>query len=74
VQFAARIGAFDATDLFNNWIGGLLGLFLFMLMEKILGSSGRAHKIVNILATIATALVVVLLVLIKLGMGPIRYQ
>jgi glycopeptide antibiotics resistance protein len=74
LQFAARIGAFDATDLINNWIGGLLGLFLFMLTEKILGKSERAQKIVNILATVATVLVIGLLVLIKLGMGPIRYQ
>jgi glycopeptide antibiotics resistance protein len=74
LQFVARIGAFDATDLVNNWVGGLFGLFLFMAMEKILGSSERAQKIVNILATLATVLVVGLLFLIKIGMGPIRYQ
>jgi glycopeptide antibiotics resistance protein len=74
LQYAFRIGAFDATDLVTNTFGGLLGLLLFMAIEKILGSPQRTQKLVNVLAALGTIAVIVFLLSIKMGLGPIRYQ
>lgn len=74
LQYLFRIGAFDATDLFTNTLGGLLGLLLYVAIEKILGSPGRAQRLLNILAALGTLAVIAFLFSIKLGIGPIRYQ
>jgi glycopeptide antibiotics resistance protein len=74
LQYALRIGAFDATDLITNTVGGLLGLLLFMAIEKILGSHRRAQNLVNTVAALGTMAVIVFLLSVKLGIGPIRYQ
>jgi glycopeptide antibiotics resistance protein len=74
LQYAFRIGAFDATDLVTNTLGGLLGLLLFLAFEKILGNPRRAQKLVNVLAALGTMAVIVFLLSIRLGIGPIRYQ
>jgi glycopeptide antibiotics resistance protein len=74
LQYVLRIGAFDATDIANNSLGGLIGLLLYMVMERILNNPLRAHRLLNMLAATGTTVVVVLLVLLRLNMLPIRYQ
>ena len=74
LQYVFRIGAFDATDLVTNTLGGLLGLLLYVAMEKILGSPRQVQRLVNILAALGTVAVIAFLLSIKLGIGPIRYQ
>mgnify|MGYP001765345873 CR=1 FL=1 len=74
LQYVFRIGAFDATDLVTNSLGGLLGLLIYFTIEKIMGSPGRAQRLVNSLAALGTLAVIAFLVSVKLGIGPIRYQ
>ena len=74
LQYVFRIGAFDATDLVTNTVGGLLGLLLYIAMERILGSPRRAQLFINALAAVGTLAVIAFLVSVKLGIGPIRYQ
>lgn len=74
LQYAFSIGAFDATDLVTNTLGGMLGLLLYWAIEKILGIPRRAQHLVNILAAFGTVAVIAFLLSIKLGIGPIRYQ
>jgi hypothetical protein len=45
-----------------------------MAIEKILGSPQRTQKLVNVLAALGTIAVIVFLLSIKMGLGPIRYQ
>lgn len=74
IQFALAIGAFDITDIITNTIGGLIGLALFYAMEKAFGNRGKAQRLINVLATIATATLVLFLFLLKMNLLPIRYQ
>ena len=73
-QFFFRVGAFDITDLITNTIGGIIGLILFRAIEKIFQNNSKAQKFVNIIATIGTVLMILLLSLLKLNMLPVRYQ
>ncbi|WP_439489059.1 VanZ family protein [Algoriphagus sp.] len=74
LQYAFKLGAFDITDLLTNTTGGMVGYLLFLGFRQFFTNPLRAHKILNNLGTIATLLMVSLLVLLKLDMLPIRYQ
>jgi len=68
------VGAFDSTDIVTNTLGGMIGLLIFKAIEKAFNNSTKAQKFINILAAIVTAIMIVLLWLLKLNMLPIRYQ
>lgn len=74
LQFIFKIGAFDMTDIITNTLGGIIGLMLFIIIEKAFKSSIRAQKFINILASISTVIMIALLFLLKMNMLPIRYQ
>jgi glycopeptide antibiotics resistance protein len=74
LQFAFAVGAFDVTDIINNTLGGIIGLLIFKAIKKALNDSFKTQKFINIVAAIGTALMVLLLLLLKLNMLPIRYQ
>lgn len=74
LQFILAIGAFDSTDILTNTLGGLIGLYLFKIVEIGFGNKLRAQKFVNLIAGIGTAAILLLLVLLKLDMLPIRYR
>ena len=60
-QFALGVGASDITDVINNTIGGIIGLVIYIGIEKISGNSIKAQKFINIIATIGTILMISLL-------------
>jgi glycopeptide antibiotics resistance protein len=62
IQFIFAIGTSDITDLLTNTSGGILGIFVYLLFQKILGK--RTNKILTILAAICTLLVIALLSLL----------
>lgn len=66
-QFALRIGAFDITDLINNTLGGIIGMMSFKAIEKLFKDTTRAQKLVNIIATIGTILIVSTLLYLKIN-------
>jgi len=74
LQYALAIGAFDITDLITNTLGGILGWVLFKLIKKIMGSQVKAQKVINALAGIGTFAVLLILVLLKLDLLPIKYR
>ena len=74
IQYTFAIGALDATDLFTNGIGGLLGWGLMSVLDKVFSTTIRLRWWINVLAVLATVFVVILLTLLKLNMLPIRYQ
>lgn len=73
-QYILKIGAFDITDIINNTLGGILGFLILKFLIIIFGTSSKAQKIVNWLGILGTALMLLLLVLLKLNMLPIQYQ
>lgn len=74
LQYILRVGAFDVTDIITNTAGGMIGFIMFKAVEKVVNDNVRAQKIINIIAATATVLIVLLLVLLKMNMLPIRYQ
>lgn len=74
LQFIFRIGAFDVSDIITNTTGGIIGLIIFTAIERLFNNRLRAQKFINAIAAIATAAMILLLVLLKLNMLPVRYQ
>jgi glycopeptide antibiotics resistance protein len=74
LQFILAVGAFDITDIITNTLGGIIGLLLFKVIEKRFNTRVKAQKFINITAAIGTALMILLLVLLKMNMLPVRYQ
>lgn len=74
LQFIFRIGAFDITDIITNTAGGIIGLMIFKVIEKLFNNNMKTQKFINIIAASGTALMVTLLLLLKLNMLPVRYQ
>lgn len=74
LQYVISIGAFDLTDIITNVLGGVLGLIIYIAVEKIFSNKVRAQKFVNAIGAIGTVLMITLLVLLKLNMLPVRYQ
>ncbi|MEP7143255.1 MAG: VanZ family protein [Ferruginibacter sp.] len=74
LQFILRIGAFDVTDVITNTLGGIIGLLIFKAIEKVFKNNVKAQKFINIIAVLGTVLMILLLLLLKLNMLPIRYK
>lgn len=74
LQYIFRIGAFDVTDIITNTLGGMLGLILFKTIERIFNNHFTAQKLINIIAATGSILMLLLLVLLKMNMLPIKYQ
>lgn len=66
-QFVLRIGAFDITDIINNTFGGIIGLLFLKGLEKAFNSPVKAQKLINIIATIGTILIVSTLLYLKIN-------
>ena len=74
LQYILRVGAFDITDIITNTLGAITGLIILKGLEKAFNNNFKAQKFINIIALIGTALIIVLLVLLKMNMLPVRYQ
>lgn len=62
LQYCFAIGASDITDLLGNTFGGIIGIGLFDVCVGVMGE--RTVKILNILASAGTAIVVAFLALL----------
>lgn len=74
IQYILRVGAFDSTDIITNSFGGIIGLMIFMLIDRSFNNIHKAQKFINFIALSGTVLMIILLLLLKLNMLPIRYQ
>jgi len=73
-QFIFKVGAFDISDIITNMLGGIFGLMIFEIIERLFNNPVRSQIFINIISSIATLLMVSLLLLLKLNMLPVRYQ
>lgn len=74
LQYVFKIGAFDSTDVVTNTLGGFVGLLLIYIPFKIFNNKSKVQTYINFIAVSGTALIIILLALLKLDMLPIRYQ
>jgi glycopeptide antibiotics resistance protein len=74
LPFVFRIGAFALTDTITNTFGGFMGLLVGKAIGKLFANSVKAQKFINIGATIGTAVMILLLILLKTNRLGIRYQ
>ena len=74
LQYILRIGAFDVTDLITNTFGGIIGLMIVETIQKAFNNRMKAQKFINISAATGTIVMLLLLVLLKMNMLPVRYQ
>lgn len=66
LQYILGVGAADITDMINNTLGGIAGLLVYKGLEKAFGDPARARRFINITATIATVLIISLLLLLRI--------
>ncbi len=66
LQFVLGIGASDITDIINNTLGGIIGLIIYILIEKAFKDSIKTQKFINIIATIGTILMILFLLLLMI--------
>ena len=74
LQYILRVGAFDITDIITNTLGGIIGLMIFKGLEKAFSNHVKAQRFINKIAATGTALMILLLVLLKMNMLPLRYR
>jgi len=74
LQYILRVGAFDVTDIIMNTLGGIFGWIIFKGLDKAFNNSIKAQKFINIIAATGTILMILLLVLLKMNMLPVKYQ
>jgi len=73
-QFILALGIFDMTDIINNTLGGIIGLIIYEGIEKVFKNRVKAQKFINIIATLGTVLMIVLLFLLKMDKLWIKYH
>lgn len=74
LQFILAVGASDITDIITNTLGGIIGLMIFIAIEKVFNNTVTAKRFLNIIAAIGTVVMILFLALLKLDMLPIRYR
>ena len=74
IQFIMALGVFDITDIINNTLGGIIGLMMYLGIEKAFKNSVKAQKFINLIALIGTISMILLLFLLKTNHLGIRYQ
>lgn len=52
LQFILKIGSIDITDLITNTTGGIVGIIIFKIIEKLFSNKLKAQKFINIIAAI----------------------
>ena len=73
-QFISGLGLADITDIIDNTLGGIIGLMIYIGIEKVFNDSFKAQKFINILATLGTLFMILFLFLLKTNNLWLRYQ
>lgn len=74
IQYILRIGVFDVTDLITNTVGAVVGLIIIKVLDKTFNDRVKTHKFINLIAAIGTFVLILLFVLLKMELLPIKYQ
>lgn len=67
LQYILGVGAADMTDVANNTLGGIIGLALWKLIEKLSSNRIGAQRAINTLAIIGTVLLASLLIYLRVN-------
>jgi len=67
MQFIFAIGATDITDVINNTIGGIVGILFYLIISKLIKNKEKVDKIIIVLASICTGLLVIFLSILVLA-------
>jgi glycopeptide antibiotics resistance protein len=71
-QFIFAIGRADITDVLSNTLGGVIGIGIYALLFKLM--KGRTNKVLNVLAAVLTALVILFVALLLVNQRWVRIQ
>lgn len=63
-QFIFKIGAFDITDIITNTLGTILGVFGYLLLEKVFKNKEKIDDVLRMIALVVTILFSLLMVLL----------
>ncbi len=74
LQWVLGTGAFDTTDIVTNSLGGMIGFTTIVLLILHTKQPGKVQMWLNKIALPCTVVLVLLLVLLKLDMLPVRYR
>ena len=66
-QFIFKFGASDITDIITNTLGTICGIYLYILLCKLLKDNEKANKIFKIIATIMSTIMVALFLLLLIN-------
>lgn len=66
LQFIFAIGASDITDIIGNTFGGIIGIFIYIVLHRLFKTKFKINKVLNIIALIGTVCVVILLAFLVL--------
>lgn len=64
LQYIFKCGASDIDDIILNTIGGLLGIFIYLLLKSISKSKEQVHIAISILSIIVGVPVILLVIII----------
>lgn len=67
LQYLLAVGISDITDVIHNVIGGLIGILLYKMIEKLLQDQSRAQNIMNRVALLGTVSMVSILIIFDLS-------
>lgn len=63
-QFIFKLGATDITDLITNTLGTIIGVYIYVILEKTFKNKEKINKILKILSLIGTIMICSLLLLL----------
>ena len=66
-QFIFRFGASDITDIITNTLGTICGIYLYILLCKLLKDNEKANKIFKIIATIMSTIMMAVFFLLLIN-------
>ncbi|WP_038299096.1 VanZ family protein [Metaclostridioides mangenotii] len=64
IQFIFGLGASDITDLINNTLGGVIGILIYFILNKIFKSDLKLNKVIIIFASLGSICLVLLLTIL----------
>lgn len=67
LQYLLAVGISDITDVIHNVLGGIIGLFLYKMVEKLLQDQNRAQNMMNIVALLGTVSMVSILIIFDIN-------
>ena len=66
-QFVFSIGATDITDIITNTLGTTIGVYGYVILEKVFKNKEKINKVLQVLALVATIMFLSLMLILKIS-------